>query len=246
MNYPLSFTLPTYTGQYEIVEVVPKKQGYIKLLTSGTLNMDFKDLNIDICAVAGGKNGFPPVLSPYNGETTIAGAKGGDGGKVVNTFGVENFNTATVSIGAGGGDTSLLSSGSTVNIISSGVQGLGGIAGGFPKPQYATDGQDGIPPFGNMSELGFLGAGGGAGGIDFPHIPKRNYADASFGGKRGGGTGGYIQDIQAGGSAVWSHGLPGMPNTGSGGGGAGFWNTGTPKSTQGAGGSGIVIIRWGY
>jgi hypothetical protein len=109
--------------------------------------------------------------------------------------------------------------------------GGGGGAGGAGLPAKTTStpyGGNGGPGYSsNITGTSSVYAGGGGGGT---YIPNGGAGTPSSGGSGGGGAGG------AGNLSAFA----GTPNTGGGGGGGGFNNQGLP----GAGGSGIIIIRY--
>ena len=147
------------------------------------------------------------------------GSGGGAGGDATNRTG----GTATsggLYVGGGGGGAGAVGA----NALSTGGAGGAGVNtvtnwGALSSVLTAT----------GLGVSGFIAGGGGGGG--------RNVSPGA-GGSGGGGTGG-----QGGGGGKISDATNGTANTGSGGGGAGSGSSGAPY-TGGAGGSGIVIVRY--
>ena len=264
---PKSWQMPKFTGSgYASGD---QKKGMFTCLSSGTLTLDAQ--TYDVFVVGGGASGkaIPDLEDSY-------GAAGGGSGYTNTKKGVVyKGGECRVYIGSGGipigndGDTPWCNPGSessisigveTVSALGGTVQGYGSLYGtnggsGGGNAGYKTysagiggsDGSDSTPASGwtNNSRVGKgqgtttrafeessqkLYAGGGTGGSG-----SRYAADGEPGGKGGGGRGGDRN----------GNGGDGTANTGGGGGGAGGWPVGT-NTIGGYGGSGIVIVRWGY
>lgn len=176
-----------------------------------------------ITAIGGGGGGH------YNGNNGRAGGSGGGGGGASNaTYGfVTTGGSGTPRQGNNGGRGGGIPDGSIYN--------PGGGGGGAGERGYDFDinlrlggkGGDGLP-FNISGRLKYYGGGGGG------HTDGRGgTVSTSFGGKGGGGRGGNY--------GIPRRGLDGAPNTGGGGGGS----YGTTSGYEcGAGGSGVVIIRY--
>ena len=173
-------------------------------------------------SVGGGAGGVP--------TTYAAGKNGGSGGGSVddqsagtgtsgqgNAGGVGASGASGTGAGAGGGGWGSAGSNSSVN--NSGAAGAGNYS-------TLTDAIGAATGTGVLSSSHYYFAGGGGGGCESPS------GNPSAGGVGGGGTG-----------TKTTNGGNGVANTGGGGGGAGRGsNAGFPNS--GAGGSGIIVIRY--
>ena len=162
----------------------------------------------------------------YGGGAPKPGGSGGGGAGNTHVF--PNYTTGAVStavspeMGNKGGNTFTTANG-----------GGGGGGAGAPGGDYTTkagDGGDGlyVAAFTNWGDTntnyrGYFAGGGGGGNIDG--------STPGTGGKGGGGAG-----------SSTTNGTPGQPNTGGGGGAA--QDHGTSSMYSGAGGSGIVIVRY--
>lgn len=252
-----AFKLPAFTGNHALFG--DETQGRIELYESGTLTL-YPGV-YDFFLVGGGGSGTQRT------DTSVAGATGGGGGGYTTTkAGVEitGVTDYTAVVGAGGvasaGSNTTVSSpdssqsfsaaggnfisSSSVSSYSDGASGGSGGGGagnnnGGAGGSNGGNGSRGTNPgsgaYGGTGhgtttrafaeESGTLYAGGGGGGGD-------NAGGA--GGAGGGGAGGN-------GVSTTRYGAAGTANTGGGGGGGGEY--GHP-STQGNGGSGIIIVRW--
>jgi len=257
-------TLPTYTGSYAIFG--DAVQGYIELYSSGTLSL--AKANYQVFALGGGGGGS----SPYDdGEGNIIPGGGGGGGYTTTAaLNLAADTSYTVMIGAGGAKDANGGATSISNITAEGGYkgtynnggtngswgGSGGGEAGTTVKAYrtgGTGGSDGSWGYGNNHDIkssgnyfhgqgtttrafgevsGTLYAGGGGGGGAY----ASGAGNRSSGGEGGGGQGGN------GANSSYAKGLQADNNTGGGGGGGGGSNYG-----EGApGGSGRVIVRWGY
>ena len=198
---------------------------------------------------AGGAGGASPGASGTSGAnsvfSSIASAGGGGGGKNCGVAGL-----AGGSGGGGGGASGVAGAGNTPPTNPS--QGNSGGTGGPVPGGYYGGGGGGATAVGNPGNpsVGDAGAttsingtptarAGGGGGVHYPGGGRPSSGAA--GGAGGGGTAGNTGPTGSGGGA-------GSTNTG-GGGGAGGFNPGGPNpghQTGGAGGSGVVIIRYKF
>lgn len=238
---------PTYTGSHAVFGDL--NRGRMELYESGTLVMP-AGWKIDIFAVGGGARGGEGSVSPGGGGGYTKTAKGFWGrnqekydvyiGGSDGTTSIKHKNLGSVIValhgnyqetnprykggdgGSGGGDAGLYKGSANYSGGAGGSDGGNGQAtnGWGGKGQGST-----TRAFGEVNNTLYAGGGGGAPG---------NGGTPGAGGKGGGGYGGY-----------GTNGISGTPNTGGGGGGH-------PESSDGEtfrsgyGGSGIVIIRWGY
>ena len=210
-------------------------------------------------ATSGPGPGNVGLNSVFAGTTTITSAGGGGGGDDGNTGGDGGS-------GGGGGESSvgsLIGAGNTPPVSPS--QGFPGGASdqapptGGPHPAspapYAGGGG------GGASQQGNRGAPGGPGGLG-SYIPSTNFGGSNgtagpvscaqyFAGGGGGigctssSPGAAVPGGAGGGGTAPSPGTAGDGTINTGGGGSAFGNTGAP-GTSGAGGSGIVIIRYKF
>ena len=169
-----------------------------------------------ITAMGGGAGGsYASVIG------APGGSGGGSGGDSSGTFLFAGRGTSNQGFAGGIG---------TTNSVPYGAGGGGG-AGGPGNNFTVTGGGNGGPGVGNTisGTLTYYGGGGGGGGGTDTQSDGRGY-----GGIGGGGLG----SSRSGPTSLIPGVRDGTPNTGGGGGGTGGWNT------AGAGGSGIVIVRY--
>lgn len=201
--------------------------------------------------------GYPITVGAGGAGGTACGNGGSGGNSIFSTItsagggGGTRFNRSATAGGSGGGATMNNGSGSTTGAsgnnppVSPPQGNKGGNSGSFPNRGAAGGGgataAGSNNPSGNDGTAGGAGAttnitaspvaysgGGGAGGW--------NGTAAGSGGSGGGGAGG-----------VTAPGSDGTANTGGAGGGGGPTNAGgVPPRPGGAGGSGIVVIRYKY
>lgn len=214
-----AFVIPSFTGSYSLFG--DAKKGYIELYSSGTLTFD-GDSTVDVFLIGGGKKGSQGFMNSYGGD-------GGAGSAGQSYYEIPVSGAFNISIGSGDGNTTAFGHTQTSG---------GGAAGGAGATSrtVGTNGSTGVAiPFGGDSSefTTTFGGGGGGGGL---------YASGSkargIGGVKGGGGGGPANSSQA------YSGVKGTANTGGGGGGGGANANSFPGG--GAGGSGLVIVRWGY
>jgi len=263
---------PTYTGSHAIFGT--EKIGYMELYSSGTFTPK-SNMSVEAFLVGGGSSGAQVggygagggaggyvklltgvALTANTGYPTVIGSGGA---------GLPNYNSSSSRLNAnGGGATSfvgntVLGGSPPVNNGSGGDGGSGGGAGVarsgssyYKAGDGGTNGSNGGGSFGSNNTGGggtgagvstmfngktyAGGGGGGAGGT------SSIYYSAGGLGKDGGGNGG---------NSSSPSGQSALANTGSGGGGA--YQQGTDDEgyvnyywPSGSGGSGIIIIRWGY
>ncbi len=220
-----SFVLPTYTGSYTLHG--DETQGYIELLTDGTLTL--APWAYDLCLVGGGNNGGAGLIRGYNAYGNKyyygAGGNGGAGGRVLN-----------LALRKLGGDIACTVSGAGGNSVlgdwsSASGQNAGAGGSGATRDSASTQGGSGVNAFADANFPIVAGGGGGAGlGNSLASV-----------GMNGGGNGGKERT-----------GYNGTANTGGGGGGGGCETGNSVISSDitvysgGAGGSGIILVRWGY
>lgn len=195
--------------------------------------------NITVTIGAGGAAGTSGYTVGGNGNNSVFGsltAIGGGGGGAWSTQAAGNG-------GSGGG-------GSGVGSFGTGTAGQGNNGGAAPGTTQSTPylGHGGGGGAGAAGQGPMVGVTGGAGGIGLSysisgtttyyggggggHSPGENNAAVALGGLGGGGNGGnYYNNLPA---------YSGTANTGGGGGG----NYGDATRPIGAGGSGIVIVRY--
>lgn len=180
---------------------------------------------LEVFLVGGGGNGG-------NGVGGSTAGKGGNGAQVVTTSMVFSTNAYTIRVGSGGNLSSVEQPASTI-LLQANAGGNGGTgvstglsAGGDGAGGVASGGNGGDGVINNWQGSNVAYAGGGGGGAASPNL--RGY------GTDGGGDGGY--NIFPTNYAATA----GSSNTGGGGGGGYKFS----PTNGGAGGSGIVIIRY--
>jgi hypothetical protein len=194
--------------------------------TNGSKGNDSSFGSFPATQAAGGGAGI------MNWENTIA--NGGSGGGACNVSGNPSFRGTGIS-GQGNNGGSSFASNSEMSWPGGGGGGAGQVGQNAQSVNYGGAGGNGLQystwaTATNTGDGGYY-AGGGAGGINGQAVGA-GISNAIQGGLGGGGN-----------SGVWfgpSNGYPGDINTGGGGGAPNFGN----GSTGGAGGSGIVIIRY--
>jgi hypothetical protein len=193
----------------------------------------------------GGNNGANGVSSTFNSLTAL----GGGGGSIWHqTF----RNGVAGGSGGGGGENAGAGTGGASTQTSYSGTGFGNAGGaGTGASPYAGGGGGGA---GAVGAAAGAGVGGGSGGIgkqylDFSTATQTGANDGYYAGGGGGvaAAAGYavgIGGLGGGGSGVNTViGTAGTANTG-GGGGAGFGGNNAATQYGGAGGSGLVIIRY--
>ena len=247
-----TFVLPTYTGGYEIAGDASK--GYMTLKTSGTLTLC--NGTYDVCLVAGGTSGGNASGCNMAGHS----GAGGNGGEVLNKIAISLAGNYAITIGNGGKASDAFISGeqSTFDTLytarpnqgSAGGSCITNYAGSFDGFNNGNPGQDGKYAFGD-STFKKYGAGGGSGDFTCTNYTTQFFYGGT-GGNYGGGTGGRAYNERNIYNNLENYNTPGengAANTGSGGGGSGalsYAGDWAYYSNQGAGGSGVCLIRWGY
>ena len=216
-------------------------------------NIKFKNkINVDIFMVGGGKNGesgYYDSTYNYSYGFTGYGCRGGAGG---NGGGIQLYSNILISSKSNGliiiGDNDNNTSGfGKIAQSGTGFSGGGGaeLSGNTSRVANAVPGTSSTYfAFLTQSSSCFFpntlfGAGGGGAycsGYKVGAGVVPNSGGSVYGGKTGGGNGGWASN----------DGNPGTPNTGGGGGGGGCTRNssgGGEKKEGGAGGSGIIIIH---
>ncbi|OQY13628.1 MAG: hypothetical protein B6I31_00830 [Desulfobacteraceae bacterium 4572_19] len=205
-------------------------------LTNGLMDfpVSLSTPNYSVVVGAGGASFTNGENSSFGTELIAIG--GGRGGS-------PTPGSATSGGSGGGGWGRLLPSG----VGESGTSGQGN-SGGNGIGHNATERYQNGGGGGGAGGAGLIGvlAGGGAGGpgiVSAISGSSRTYAGGGGGGNRTSGVGGAGGAGGGGAGGSNSDGIAGLENTGGGGGGAGQQNS---PHVGGAGGSGIVIIRYQY
>lgn len=237
-----AFAIPTFSGSHAIFG--DATQGYIECYSSGTITFS-KPMTVDIFAVGGGDGGG-------SGTTTSTYAEGGEGGKsgAYSTLTAQELRGSyTVVVGSGASSSSF-----GTLLTARGNSGISGGSGGraYNSPgagqvaiKKGSNGKTGVYPFEDSTFNRVCGTGGGGGG----YASSGSVIAGGTGGAVGGGDGGTAGYTYSTGVITVTAGKEGIANTGGGGGGGGAVFTdyhGNQKASGGIGGSGIVIIRWGY
>lgn len=249
------FEIPTFTGNHAIFG--DEKQGYIECYSSGDLTFNSNG-TVDIFILGSGLKGATGTADGTGTTATGSGeATGGNGGNGAKGTTIASYNvekgsyTITVAATCTSVSTANASSAFGQNINTVNSNGGKGGYGTASWTEYNVDtmnstegaaGSNGTSiPFSVTSGTFYklLGAGGGGGG---GRAGGFAYKGGYAGGTLGGGHGGRYA------SGSQTECIAGTANTGSGGGGGGAAAYGSSlyKFSGGAGGSGIVIIRWGY
>lgn len=246
------FALPEFTGNHAIFG--DETAGRIELYESGDLTLS--PGTYDFFLVGGGGPGFRGRYSEYSDST----GGGGGGGYTYTEKNVvfESLTIGNVLIGGQSSHTAITigdknmqaNGGASGNQSYGGAGGSGGGGGGYErdyKHYVGAGGSDGAKGGDGYNKTHAGGAGQGSTTRSFGEPTGVLYGGGGGGGaasgKGSGGAGGSGGGGAGGnGSNQTTPGAAGTPNTGGGGGGGADY-TGT--STQaGAGGSGIIIIRW--
>lgn len=249
----------TSTTDAQTSAIPYRNQGTQTFTASGTFTVPYGVNAVDVFLVGGGGGG-----SRYPHPGSYGGGGGGGGyTKTVKTIPVTPGSNCPIVVGAGGsggtynanvpggtgGTSSITVAGTTRS--SSGGQGGGngtgnnGGAGGSGGGYSCGGGSLGSTGGSNGSNGG--GGGGGVGQgtttMSFEETSGTPYAGGGGGGGKSSpsASGGYSGGGSGGSYSSW--GGSGTSNTGGGGGG---WGANDYNYGAGSGGSGIVIIRWGY
>lgn len=189
-----------------------------------------------LSSTGGGAERWPTTYMPAPNQ---AGANGGSGGGAQGRFpepaGTGNAGGYTPSEGNPGGSSS---GGSLPLNIFSGGGGGGANQSGAPNPGATVAGNGGNGSPSTITGSDVTRAGGGGGGVGTGASGPQP-STGGTGGSGGGGNGGKV------GPTVPEYsGSPATVNTGSGGGGSGYFESPTEiVSLSGNGGSGVIIIR---
>lgn len=246
-----AFELPTFTGNHAIFG--DEIAGRIELYESGDLTLS--PGTYDFFLVGGGGAGYKGRYSEYSDST----GGGGAGGKTFTqkAVTVPKLTVCPALVGAGGSQSGITvndsnfsaQAGGGANQSKGGSGGSGGGGGGEDRGNVrggsgGSDGSDGADGY-SKTEYHKGGTGQGTTTKSFGEVGGTLYAGGggggacsgrgagAAGGAGGGGNGGN-------GSSNSGPGAAGTANTGGGGGGgADRYN-----SPGGAGGSGIIIVRW--
>lgn len=222
--------LPSFSGRSNVYGTA--EQGWIELLGSGTLTCPNAP-NMASCDLYLLENGEA-------GKNAASGAAG-DGGKGGDWMEQYAVDLRGQTLAAAIGPVTTLGQQYTTSGEANGASG---------STDTGTSGGAGRVPFTGHETLAQgrarykLGAGGGKGASGSVFMIKD--AEGSAGGVYGGGAGGSVK--KNGDTASASNGGHGTANTGGGGGGGAMVYDGasTNYMAGGAGGTGIVIVRWGY
>lgn len=223
-----AFVIPSFTGSYSLFG--DEQKGYIELYTSGTLTFDGNS-TIDVFILGSGLKGGSGYES--SGVSTIIerGGDGGAGGKGETYTGIKVSGSYDITIAAACSSTYKANASSA---FGNSVNTKGASGGYGADHSNGINGSTGVSiPFGDSVNFPstYGGGGGGGGGSYTEYSITTNYQPGS-GGIIGGGKG-----------AFTSAAVAGTANTG-GGGGGGRGAGGRAHSANG--GSGLVIVRWGY
>jgi hypothetical protein len=151
-----------------------------------------------------------------------SGVSGGSGG---GSWGSLNFASGTASQGNAGGGGYPIGNNYTETAGGGGGAGSNGVDGGTSSNQPGAGGLGLL--YNIIGNAQFYAAGGGAG--------ANRFGGSALGGSGIGGNGGTTSSLA---------GVAGVSNSGSGGGGAAYNSTPGSSADGGAGGSGIVIVRY--
>lgn len=249
--------IPTYTGSYAIFGT--RAKGYIECYSTGTLT--FGGIGkVDLWMMTSGLKGKTASVSGSNPNQIVTAGSGGAGGvqrEVVYDIPIMRgtYHVTVPPVCESDTTTNKPSAlGYTITSTSTAGNSGAGASVGFNNGvgvgrRSASAGRNGsrTPFTGDSSE--FSGrqycAGGGGGRCYASDINSTVFDEArANGGTTGGGRGGSTTTSSSGGV-----GTAGTANTGSGGGGGAAYyefNGNRRLATGGNGGSGLVIIRWGY
>jgi len=186
----------------------------------------------------GATNDEPPGPPNAGGRGADSGGSGGGGSRIFSprNYGLGNTPPTSPSQGSDGG------SGTNAPYNGGGGGGAGGVGGNSPGP---VAGEGGV---GSPIATTFFGPTSPSYGTPGP-APGRYFAGGGGGAANGGGGGGAGNSGGggAGGNSQTTNSVAGTINTGGGGGGAGGAPTlGQDVGNSGAGGSGIVVVRYQF
>jgi hypothetical protein len=198
----------------------------------------------------GGGGGGISYYTNFNISSTNITINVGSGGAVVYT---PNNGIAGQSSSVGIGSTTLLATGGAGGLYSTSKGGIsgtgiinnvasGGLSGGAGTigPNYEMPGGAGA---GTVGGIVSYGGGIGGNGLQFSITGTSTYYAGGGGGGWNGNASGGAGGLGGGGAGGFPA-INGLPGTGGGGGGANNFNNSFATQSSGAGGSGIVIIRY--
>lgn len=208
-------------------------------------------------AGGGGAGGLLTSTSfPISGAVTVTVGAGGNGaasGSSANGVnGTDSVFSSLIAIGGGAGAASANAAGNggSGGGARSGTVGTGTAGQGFAGGEdSATNGTSGGGGGAGAIGATAVGSASGAGGVGV----SNNITGSAIFYAGGGGGGGYVQGLTTAGAGgdggggaggVAAAGTNGTNNKGGGGGGGGYSNAGPINYAGGAGGSGIVIVRF--
>lgn len=223
--------LPAFTGSHTIFG--DGRAGYIEIYSSGTLTFSKKTV-VDVFVMGSGLKGIDGSETSSGTITYTYGGKGGNGAKGASYTGIEAMGDYAVTIAAACSSTSTANASSA---FGNSVRTTGASGGAGADASSGTNGKNGSPgvsiPFGDSNNFptNYGGGGGGGGGSKYDSsIAVGTMYMPGSGGSVGGGSGAHASKAGA-----------GEANTGGGGGGGGG------SYRNGAnGGSGLVIVKWGF
>ena len=217
--------LPAFTGSHTIFG--DGRAGFIEIYSSGTLTFSKKTV-VDVFVMGSGLKGANGSAVSGTPSYDYGGA-GGKGAKGASYFGIEAMGDYAVTVAAACSSTSTANASSA---FGNSVRTTGASGGAGANEANGKNGSSGVSiPFGDSNNfpLNYGGGGGGGGGSRNNGTSSISYQPGS-GGSVGGGNGAFISAAGA-----------GEANTGGGGGG------GSGTRQNGAnGGSGLVIVKWGF
>ena len=225
-----AFVIPSFTGSYALFG--DAKKGYIELYTSGTLNFDGNSI-VDVFILGSGLKGANGTESTGYPSTIVTeiGGDGGTGGKGATYTGIKVSGNYDITIAAACSSTAKANASSA---FGNSVNTKGASGGYGSRNSNGGNGSTGVSiPFGDSVNFpSTYGGGGGGGGGSYTNGSTGTSYQPGSGGSIGGGKG-----------ALVSAAVAGTANTGGGGGGG----KGAGARRSGAnGGSGLIIVRWGY
>lgn len=237
----------------------------VAVFFSGAASSSSTAFNLDYLIIGGGGGGYTGGGGAGGYINSLTGESYGGGG--IKAFSISITPSTTqyiVTVGAGGAAGAAIpgsaGAASAFHTIAAPGGGAGGGAGGSGGGGYSSNGGDGFANMGYAGGAGGSGNGAGGGGGAGAIGSSNSSATGGAGGaglsssitgtsvtRAGGGGGGGFSAGGAGGAGGGGAGAvitatAGTANTGGGGGGA--WSSSSWTSIYGAGGSGVVILRY--
>ena len=248
------------SGYMQSVATTLKAQGTRVITVSGQFIVPAGVTSVDVCLVSGGNGGSSAWFFDDDPE---GGDGGGGAGRGVHTFrgiAVTPGQVINVTIGAGGyagGDSrGGFGVGSTFGVYTNAKAAVGkteygpiagaSSAGRGGKIGYQNNGGDGNSDGNGPYGWGPNGSKQGGTTRAFGEPSGTLYGGAGGGGKGTNSRGRHGYGGAGGGGDGSGYGQPGTPNTGGGAGGATSLSSSHTTQCGAAGGSGVVIVRWGY